>query len=76
MPRLSFASIVSSLIAQIGNCHDIWDYPIYTLYDQYHRYNKIEEFHNTMMAYANGNIDTEKNPIDWDKINWASVIAH
>ena len=37
---------------------------------------KIEEYNNTMSALYAGGIDTKKNPINWDKINWSSVIIN
>lgn len=70
----NFESVISSVIAKGVPYKDIWEYPIYLIYDQYYRYNKIEDYNNTMSALYAGGIDTDKNPINWEKINWASVI--
>ena len=73
---ITLESIVSSLIANGQNYKYIWDYPIYTIYNIYHRYIKINEYKNTTTAYYSGCIDTKKNPINWEKINWSSVINY
>lgn len=73
-PSITLDTIVSALITRGQSWKDIWDYPIYTVYDLYHRTIKIDEWSNTMAALNNGNIDTKKNPINWEKINWASII--
>ena len=67
-------SIVSSLVAKGVRYDDIWNFPIYFIYDLYYRYSQFENWNNTMMALYSGNIDTKKNPINWDKINWSKVI--
>lgn len=72
--NITIDSIVSSLIAQSQSYKDIWDYPIYMIYELYYRYIKIDDWKNTMQALHSGCIDTKKNPIEWDKINWSSVI--
>ena len=71
---VSLDSIVSSEIAKGTRYEDIWNYPIYLVYDLYYRNIKINEWQNTMDALHNGCIDTEKNPIEWEKVNWGSVI--
>lgn len=71
---VTLSSIISSLVAKGTSYGEIWDYPIYFVYDQYFRHGKIEDYHNIATAWSNGSIDTEKNPIDWEKINWATVI--
>lgn len=73
-PNITLESIVSSLISYGHNAKDIWDYPIYLIYDQYYRTIQINEYKNTITALYNGCIDTKKNPINWDKINWSAVI--
>jgi len=68
-------SIVSALITlRIFEYDKIWDVPIYVIYNCYLRQMKITEYKNTMQALYSGCIDTKKNPVDFDKINWASII--
>jgi len=71
---VSFDSIISSLIAKGINYNDIWNFPVYLVYDLYYRNIKIDDWKNTMDALHNGCIDTTKNPINWDQLNWGSVI--
>lgn len=71
---ITLDSIVSSLIAKGQDAFKIWDYPIYLIYSIYYRLVKIDEYNNTMNALYNGCIDTKKNPINWEKINWSSII--
>lgn len=73
-PDVTLDSIVSSLIGRGISYNEIWDFPIYTIYDQYYRQIQFDQWNNTMAALASGNIDTKKNPIHWDKINWSRVI--
>ena len=68
------SSIVSSLIVKGQKYNDVLDYPIYLIYEIYHRFLKLDEWNNTMMTLSNGNLDTKKHPIDWEKINWTSII--
>lgn len=71
---VTFDSILSSLVAKGCSYNEIWGYPIYVIYDLYYRFYKIDEYSNTMQALHSGCIDTKKNPVNWDKINWSSVI--
>lgn len=71
---INLYSIVSALISFGQNYKDIWDYPIYLIYDLYYRLSKVDEYKNTIQAYYNGCIDTKKNPIKWEEINWAAII--
>lgn len=71
---VDLSSIVSSLIARGQPYKDIFDYPIYVIYNLYHRLSKVDEYKNTMQALYSGCIDTKKNPINWNKINWSSII--
>lgn len=73
-PDVTLDSIVSALIARGISYKEIWDFPIYTIYDQYYRQMHFDQWNSTMAALAAGNIDTKKNPIRWDKINWSRVI--
>lgn len=71
---VDISTINSSIIAK--GKENTWDMPIYAFYDCYYRLVKIEEYNNTMSALYAGGIDTKKNPINWDKINWSSVIIN
>lgn len=72
---ITLGSLVSSLIAKGTRYDDIWNYPIYLIYDLYFRHVKINEWQNTIDALHQGCIDTDKNPIDWQKLNWGSIIS-
>ena len=72
---VTFDSIVSALIAEQHNSEQIWNFPLYLVYDQYHRVNKIKVYSETMAALNSGCYDTKKHPINWEKIDWASVIT-
>ena len=72
---VTFDSIVSALIAEHHNNEQIWNYPLYLVYDQYYRTNKIKVYSETMAALNSGCYDTKKHPINWEKIDWASVIT-
>ena len=71
---IDISTINSSVIAK--GKQDTWAMPIYAFYDCYYRLVKIEEYNNTMSALYAGGIDTKKNPINWEKINWSSVITN
>ena len=71
---IDISTINSSVIAK--GKQDTWAMPIYAFYDCYYRLVKIEEYNNTMSALYAGGIDTKKNSIDWEKINWSSVITN
>ena len=68
-------STINSSINAKGK-EDTWNMPIYAFYDCYYRLVKIDEYNNTMSALYAGGIDTKKNPINWEKINWTSVITN
>lgn len=72
--NITLSSIVSSLIERSQPYKDIWDYPIYFIYELYYRTIHDDDYKNTMQALHSGCIDTKKNPIDWEKINWSKVI--
>lgn len=72
--NVDIESICSLLVMNGINYKDIWDLPIFTFYSCYYRLSKIDEYKNTMQALYSGCIDTDKNPINWDKINWAAII--
>lgn len=71
---VDLGSLVSALIARGQRYNDIWDYPIYMIYDLYRRLSQVDEYNGTMRAIYSGCIDTKKNPVNWDKINWAAII--
>ena len=66
--------MVSSLVVKGQKYDDVLNYSIYLIYELYYRLRKVDEWNNTMMALSNGNIDTKKNPIKWEKIDWSSII--
>ena len=72
--NVDLGSLVSALIARGQPYKEIWDYPIYMIYDLYRRLSKVDEYNGTMRALYSGCIDTKKNPINWDKVNWAAII--
>lgn len=71
---VDLSSMVSSLVVKGQKYDDVLNYSIYLIYELYYRLRKVDEWNNTMMALSNGNIDTKKNPIKWEKIDWSSVI--
>lgn len=72
---VNISSITSSIVVKGCDYFKIWDFPIYMFYEFYHRLIKIEEFDNTIKALYSGALDTTKNPINWEKINWSSIIT-
>ena len=72
--NIDLGSLVSALIARGQPYKEIWDCPIYMIYDLYRRLSKVDEYNGTMRALYSGCIDTKKNPINWDKVNWAAII--
>ena len=72
--NVDLGRLVSALIARGQPSDKIWDYPIYLIYDLYRRLSKVDEYNGTMRALYSGCIDTKKNPINWDKVNWAAII--
>lgn len=73
---IDLGSLVSALIARGQPYNDIWNYPIYMIYDLYRRLTQVDEYNGTMRAIYSGCIDTKKNPINWDKVNWAAIIKY
>lgn len=71
---ITLDSIVSSLIAKGLSYKEIWDMPIYMIYDQYQRHVQLNQWDNTMRTLSSGNLDTKKHPINWNKINWSRVL--
>lgn len=71
---VTLESIVSSLVARGQAYSEVINYPIYVIYNQYYRLIKVDEYQNTLRALYSGCLDTKKNPIQWDKINWSSII--
>ena len=71
---VTLESIVSSLVARGQAYSEVINYPIYVIYNQYYRLIKVDEYQNTLRALYGGCLDTKKNPIQWDKINWSSII--
>ena len=73
-PTITLDSITSSLIAKGISVSDIWNMPIYLVYNLYYRYIQFESWNNTTHALYSGCLDTKKHPVNWDKINWSRVI--
>jgi hypothetical protein len=73
---ITLESILSSLVAKGISYEQVWNLPIYAAYDLYYRLVKIEEYNNTMSALYSGCLDTKKNPINWEKINWSTIIKN
>lgn len=74
--NMDLGSLVSALIARGQPYNDIWNYPIYMIYDLYRRLTQVDEYNGTMRAIYSGCIDTKKHPINWDKVNWAAIIKY
>lgn len=73
-PNITLDSIVSSIIAKGISYKEVWDLPIYMVYDLYYRFVQLNIWNNTNLALYTGNIDTKKHPINWEKINWSKVL--
>lgn len=67
-------SITSSLMAKGISVTEIWNMPIYLVYNLYYRYIQFANWDGTTTALYTGNIDTKKHPVNWTKINWSKVI--
>ena len=72
--KIDLSSILSSLIWKGGKGSEVWNFPIYSVYDGYFRLNLIDNYDKTLTALYSGNIDTTKNKIDIEKINWSNII--
>lgn len=73
----NFQSILSCLVTlKIFSYSELPTVPIYVIYDSYFRYSKVDNYRNTMEALHSGCLDTKKNPIDFNKIHWASIISN
>lgn len=73
-PSVTLDSITSSLIAKGISTTEIWNLPIYLVYNLYYRYMQFENWRSTTNALQNGCLDTKKHPVNWEKINWSKVI--
>ena len=73
-PTVTLESIISSLIAKGISVKEVWDLPIYMIYELYYRFLQFENWNTTTLAFTAGNIDTKKYPINWEKINWAKAL--
>ena len=72
--RITISTIFSSLVAKGHRYKDVKKYPVYFFYESYFRLLKISEYENTMQALYNGCIDTKNHPINYEKIDWSSII--
>jgi hypothetical protein len=73
--KIDLASIVSSLDWKSSKGNEIWDFPIYRIFEGYFRLSQIDNYEKTMLGLYFGSIDTKKNPIDFEKINWSNIIT-
>lgn len=71
---IDLQSIISSLVVKGQNYFAILNYPVFVVYELYYRLLKIDSYDNTTNAIYSGCYDTKKHPINWDKINWTSII--
>jgi len=71
---IDLSSIISSLIWKGHIGLEVWEFPIYSIYDGYFRLNMIDNYDKTITALYAGNIDTKKTQIDIEKINWSNII--
>lgn len=68
-------SITSSLIGKgVISYEELWQLPIYMVYNLYYRLMQISAWDNTTSALNAGCLDTKKNPVNWEKINWSRTI--
>jgi len=73
--KINLSSMISSLIWKGNKGVEIWELPIYSIYEGYFRLSAIDNYDKTMTALYSGNIDTTKNKIDVENINWSNVIS-
>jgi hypothetical protein len=67
-------SICSSLLWKTGVGEELFNYPIYRIYEGYARLNALDNWDKTVTAYYAGTIDTEKTKINFEKINWSKIL--
>lgn len=72
--KIDLASIISAVDWKSSKGNEIWNFSIYRIYEGYFRLNQIDNYDKTMMGLYFGTIDTSKNPIDFEKINWSNII--
>ena len=72
--NIDLQSISSSLMWKSGIGEEIFNYPIYRIYEGYERLNALDNWDKTITAYYAGNIDTEKTKINFEKINWSKIL--
>lgn len=72
--NIDLQSICSSLMWKSGIGEEIFNYPIYRIYEGYERLNALDNWDKTVTAYYAGTIDTEKTKIDFEKINWSKIL--
>lgn len=71
---IDLQSISSSLMWKSGIGEEIFNYPIYRIYEGYERLNALDNWDKTVTAYYAGTIDTEKTKINFEKINWSKIL--
>lgn len=72
--NIDLQSICSSLMWKSGIGEEIFNYPIYRIYEGYARLNALDNWDKTVTAYYAGTIDTEKTKINFEKINWSKIL--
>lgn len=72
--NVDLQSICSSLLWKSGVGEEIFNYPIYRIYEGYARLNAVDNWDKTVTAYYAGTIDTEKTKINFEKINWSKIL--
>jgi hypothetical protein len=73
--KINLSSMVSSLIWKGNKGIEVWNFPIYAIYEGYFRLNAIDNYDKTMTALYSGAIDTTKTKIDIENINWSNIIS-
>lgn len=71
---IDLRSICSSLMWKSGIGEELLNYPIYRIYEGYARLNAIDNWDKTVTAYYAGTIDTEKQKVNFEKINWSKIL--
>ncbi len=73
-PTVTLDSITSSLVAKGISYSELWKMPIYMIYNLYYRFMQFTNWDGTTHALYSGCLDTKKNPINWEQINWSKII--
>lgn len=71
---IDLQSITSALLWKTGLGKKIFDFPIFAIYEGYARLNAIDNWDKTITAYYAGTIDTDKKPINFEKLSWFKIL--